>query len=119
MSKQKISEYLDRWLTTVKPNLAAKTFERYKQLVTVNINPRLGPIKLTKPHPVQIAEFYTWSSTAGNRRTGDGLSARTVLHIHRLLRKALQQAVIWQFRPTNPADAVEAPRPEEKGDAAD
>jgi integrase len=42
------------------------------------------------------------------------LSARTVLHIHRLLRKAVQQAVIWQFRPTNPADAVEAPRPEEK-----
>jgi integrase len=114
LSKQTISEYLDRWLTTLKPNLAPKTFERYKQLVSVNINPKLGPIKLTKLQPVQIAEFYTWSSAGGNRRTGEGLSARTVLHIHRLLRKALQQAVIWQLRPTNPADAVEAPRPEEK-----
>jgi hypothetical protein len=56
LSKQTISEYLDRWLTTVKPNLAAKTFERYKQVVTVNINPKLGPIKLTKLHPLQIAE---------------------------------------------------------------
>jgi hypothetical protein len=65
----------------VKPNLAPKTFERYKQLVRVNINPKLGPIKLAKLQPVQIAEFYTWSSTAGNRRTGAGLSARTVLHI--------------------------------------
>lgn len=114
LSKQTMSEYLDRWLTTVNPNLAPKTFERYKQLVTVNINPKLGPIKLTKLQPLQIAEFYTWSSTAGNRRTGEGLSARTVLHIHRLLRKALQQAVIWQLRPTNPADAVETPRPEDK-----
>jgi hypothetical protein len=43
-----MAEYLDRWLTTVNPNLTPKTFERYKQLVTVNINPKLGPIKLTK-----------------------------------------------------------------------
>ncbi|HEY7098953.1 MAG TPA: hypothetical protein VH437_19670 [Terriglobales bacterium] len=50
----------------------------------------------------------------GDRRTGEGLSARTVLHIHRLLRKVLEQAVIWQPRPTNPADAVQTPRPEDK-----
>jgi integrase len=114
LSKQTVSEYLERWLNTVKPNLAAKTFERYKQLVDVNINPKLGPLKLIKLQPFQLAEFYTWSSTAGNRRTGKGLSTRTVLHVHRLLRKALQQAVVWQLRPTNPADAVEAPRPAEK-----
>jgi hypothetical protein len=28
-----------------------------------------------------------------------------------VLRRALQQAVLWQLRPTNPADAVQAPRP--------
>ena len=113
-SKQTLSEYLQRWLNAAKPNLAAKTFERYKQLVEVNINPKLGPIKLAKLQPVQIAEFYTWSGVAGNKRTGAGLSVRTVLHIHRLLRKALQQAVVWQLRPTNPADAVEAPHPEDR-----
>lgn len=113
-SKQTVSEFLEHWLNTVKANLAPKTFERYKQLVQVNINPKLGPIKLTKLQPVEIAEFYTWSGIAGNERTHAGLSARTVLHIHRLLRKALQQAVIWQLRPTNPADAVETPRPEDR-----
>lgn len=111
LSKQTIAQYLDRWLTTVKPNLGAKTFERYKQLAEVNINPKLGAIQLAKLQPVQIAEFYTWSSVAGNRRTGRGLSAQTILHIHRLLSKALKQAVMWQLRPTNPANAVEAPRP--------
>ena len=43
-----------------------------------------------------------------------GLSPRTVLHIHRLLRKALQQAVIWQVRPTNPAAMIQAPRAKDK-----
>ncbi len=69
---------------------------------------------MCKLQTVQLAEFYTWSSTAGNRRTGKGLSTQTVLHIHRLLSKALKQAVIWQLRPTNPANAVQAPRPVRK-----
>lgn len=54
---------------------------------------------------------------AENVYTG-GLSARTVLHIHRLLHKALRQAVLRQLRPTNPTDAVEAPRPIDKEMAA-
>lgn len=113
-SKQNLADYLDRWLSAAKPNLAPKTFERYKQLVDVNIKPKLGVIKLAKLQPPQLAEFYAWSATLGNRRTGRGLSSQTVLHIHRLLRKALQQAVVWQLRTTNPADAVDAPRVPER-----
>lgn len=113
-SKQNFAEYLHRWLNAAKPNLAPKTFERYKQLVEVNINPKLGPIKLSKLHPQQLAEFYTWSASFGNRRTGHGLHPQTVLHIHRLLRKALQQAVVWQFRASNPANSVDAPRVPER-----
>lgn len=113
-SKQTVAEFLERWLDTIKPNLEAKTIERYKEIVDLNINPRLGAIQLTKLQPQQISEFYAWSATSGNRRTQTGLSARTVLHIHRLLRKALQQAVIWQIRPTNPAAMIEAPRAKNK-----
>lgn len=39
-----------------------------------------------------------------------GLSAQTVLHHHRVLREALQQAVRWLLLARNPADAVEPPR---------
>jgi integrase len=74
----------------------------------------LGAIQLTKLQPQQISEFYAWSATSGNKRTEAGLSARTVLHIHRLLRRALQQAVIRQIRPTNPAAMIEAPRAKDK-----
>ncbi len=113
-SKQTLAEFLERWLATVKPNLEAKTFERYKEIVDLNINPRLGAIQLTKLQPQQLSELYAWSATSGNRRTKSGLSPRTVLHIHRLLRKALQQAVIWQVRPTNPAAMIQAPRAKDK-----
>src|SRR5437763_1624321 len=50
-SKQNLADYLDRWFNAAKPNLAPKTFERYKQLVNVNIKPKLGMIKLAKLQP--------------------------------------------------------------------
>jgi integrase len=42
---------------------------------------------------------------------GGPLSARTVLHYHRLLHEALRHAVRWELLSRNPADAVEPPRP--------
>jgi integrase len=111
-SKETLSAYLDRWLSThAAPNLAAKTVERYRQLVEVNINPKIGQISLAKLQPIAISQFYSWCLTKGHRRITGGLSPRTVLHIHRLLHTALAQAVKWQLRLTNPCDAVEAPKP--------
>jgi integrase len=43
-----------------------------------------------------------------------GLSARTVTHMHRVLREALQQGVRWQMLARNPADAVKPPKVERK-----
>jgi integrase len=111
-SKETVGTYLDRWLATyAKPNVAGKTYERYEQIIEKDIKPAIGSILLSKLTPVHIAEFYSYALTSGRKRKPGGLSARTVLHFHRLLREALQQAVLWQLRPTNPADAVEAPRP--------
>jgi hypothetical protein len=38
-SKQNLADYLNRWLSAAKANLAPKTFEHYKQLVEVNNKP--------------------------------------------------------------------------------
>jgi integrase len=114
-SKATVSEYLDRWLSTyAKPNVAGKTYERYKQIIDKDIKPKLGHVKLSRLTPIQIADFYAWALTSGRKRSQGGLSARTVLHFHRLLHQALQQAVLWQLRSTNPCDAVEAPSPDDK-----
>lgn len=80
-SKQNLADYLEYWLNAAQPNLAPKTFERYKQLVDVNIKPKLGVINLVKLQPAQLAQSYAWSARSGNRRTGKGLSPRTILHL--------------------------------------
>src|SRR5262249_13843682 len=52
--------------------------------------------------------------TSGRRDGQGGLSPRTVTHMHRVLREALQQALRWQLLARNPADAVRPPKVERK-----
>ncbi|NIN67602.1 MAG: tyrosine-type recombinase/integrase, partial [Anaerolineae bacterium] len=97
-------EYLRQWLSTyAKPNTAPKTFSRYEQLVRVHLLPALGAIPLTKLRPLHVQDAY-------HGILEKGLSARTALQCHRVLREALQHAVKWHLLTHNPADAVEAPR---------
>ena len=104
--KLSVTEFLQRWLATyARPNTAPKTFRRYEQLVRVHMVPTLGSLPLTKLRPLHIQEAY-------RRILDKGLSARTALQCHRVLREALKHAVKWQLLARNPADAVEAPRPE-------
>ncbi len=110
-NKLTVAEYLARWLADyAKPNTSTRTYERYAEIVRANINPVLGHHKLTALQPLHIQDFYSYALTSGRRRGTGGLSAQTVLHIHRLLHGALRQAVRWQLLVRNPVEAVEPPR---------
>jgi integrase len=101
-----VADYLQRWLRTYAlPNTAPKTSQRYEQLIRVHLVPVLGNLPLSKLRPLHIQDAY-------QRILEKGLSARTALQCHRVLREALQHALKWQLLARNPADAVETPRPE-------
>ncbi len=109
-----VNEYLDQWLEHVSTKTAAKTHERYEEIVRLGLAPHLGTIKLSKLRPIDIQGLYADALKSGRLHRTGGLSARSVLHYHRILSQALKQAVKWQLLPRNPADAVEPPRPEQK-----
>lgn len=101
-----VADYLQQWLRAYAlPNTAPKTSHRYEQLIRVHLVPALGTLPLSKLRPLHIQDAY-------QRILDKGLSARTVLQGHRVLREALQHALKWQLLARNPADAVEAPRPD-------
>lgn len=114
--KLTVGEYLERWLADyAKPNVAAKTYERYEGIVRKHLIPNLGSYPISKLQPLHIQEYYSRALQSGrlDKRSGN-LSPTTVLHHHRVLKEALGQAVKWQIIPRNPADAVEPPRPARK-----
>jgi len=110
-SHMTVADYFERWLDHARNRVSPKTHERYGELTEAHIVPSLGSYKLSQLKPLHIQGFYSDALVKGRKDGRGGLSPQTVVHIHRLLRAALQQAIRWQLLARNPADAVDPPRP--------
>lgn len=106
-SKLTLLQFFDRWLKHIKPNVSARTHERYEQIGLKNIAPLLGAKVLSKLQPIEISEAYAKALESGRRDGKGGLSPRTVHHMHRVLYSALSQAERWKLIVRNPAALLE------------
>jgi integrase len=111
-SKLTVAQFFDRWLDHVRSQVGPRTFERYDEIAHKNLAPLIGSALLTKLRPEQISAAYSKALVSGRRDGKGGLSPRTVHHLHRILRQALRQAVVWGLLVRNPAEAVDPPRVE-------
>jgi len=101
-STDTLGEYLNYWIEQRKHNLSPTTVYGYKSMMQNHIIPELGNIKLAELKPLHLQKYYNLKLQT--------LSNQTVLHHHRMLRKALQDAKEWQLIKINPADHVEVPK---------
>jgi integrase len=108
--KTTLSSFLESWLDHVKSHVSPRSHERYCELVRKNIVPLIGAVLLTKLKPAQISAAYTRALTSGRLDGKGGLAPTTVLYMHRLIKKALGQAVRWELLSRNVADAVDPPK---------
>jgi integrase len=105
-----VEDFLSKWLVGwAKQHASQKSFERYEEIVQKHLCPALGKLELAKLSALEIQSYYSQAEQTGRRR-GGGLSARTVLHHHRVLRQALSRAVKWDLLSRNPTDRVEPPK---------
>jgi integrase len=113
-SRMTVAAFLERWIGHMQGHVSPRSHERYAEIARKNLAPLLGALMLTKLQPAHVSQAYAKALTSGRRDGQGGLSARTVTHMHRVLREALQQAVQWQMLARNPADAVRPPKAEHK-----
>jgi len=110
-SKITVSEYLAKWLKAKKLKVGSTTFQRYSEHCDRHIIPAMGGTRLQKMQPIQIEDFLSDCLESGRLDGTGGLSAQTVLHIYRMLKLSLTQAVGWRILKTNPMDSIAAPVP--------
>lgn len=108
--KMNFGEYLDYWKEKTFGNLEITTKEGYIQKIDKHIKPYLANLYLEDLKPLHLQNFYDEKLKNGNLNGKGGLSARTVLSLHRIIHSALEQAVKWQLLIRNVADAVEPPK---------
>ena len=108
--KTTVGEFLTRWERDwATGNVSAKTAERWRQLITFQVIPRVGQLPIQRVKAAHLQELYGALLKAGSA-DGRPLAPRTVGHVHRMLRRAFGHAVTWGILATNPVAVVSAPR---------
>ena len=101
-----VSDYLERFITHRQSTgkVRPKTADVYRGYVRREIASRIGGMRLSDVRPVHIQAVL-------DEAIARGLSARSVLQIHRILHAAFRQAVRWHLLAVNPSDGVSPPSP--------
>ena len=107
-AKETVAQFLQTWLrdyaeVSVKPD----TYEGYRSQVNTHLVPALGQIPVRNLAPRHIQTFES-------ALLREGLSARTVLHLHRRISQALTWGVKMGVLQRNAAAAVQPPRPQRR-----
>jgi integrase len=104
-SAETVGGFLDRWdRDWASIHVSPKTVERYRGLIGKQIQPHIGNRTIQKLRAVDLSELYA------KLLREDGLSPRTVGHVHRLLHRALGHAATWGVVQQNVASMVSPPR---------
>ena len=110
-NRMTVRQWLTTWLDTIKQEVAARTHERYTEIVNNFLAPALGNLPITKLAPAHIQDAYSkWATTGRHDGKPGGLSAQTRRHFHRVLSAALVRAVEQQIIARNPCEAFKKKR---------
>ncbi len=110
-----IKEWTDYWMEVYdKPNVRRTTYEARRYIFQNHIIPGLGNIALTELTEDEDGRFLEDRKHHGNHRPESKsypeMSDESMLHLHRLLRQCLSQAVRDGLIQKNPADAFRYPK---------
>ncbi len=103
----KLADYLERWLKNAESRLSPNTIRGYREKMRNHILPyfRAKDIKLIDLRVHHLETFYAYLQLKEKP-----LSATSVRHCHRLLHKALKDAVRYEYISGNPAEYAELPK---------
>lgn len=120
-SKVTVTDYVrGEWLPSREParggrghrgQVSIGTWATYRSDLEAHVIPRIGDIRLQQLTGADLTRLYDELERSGGRR-GQGLSPKTISNVHGTLHKALSDAVRVGRLARNPADAVDAPRPD-------
>jgi integrase len=104
LDRQTVGQFLTYWLDHVaKPTVRASTFRSYKYIVEFHLIPALGKYQLTKLTTQRVQALL-------NAKREAGLAPNTVRTIRAVLRRALNEAVVYRQVAQNVASAAKPPR---------
>jgi integrase len=105
-----VAARIDQWEAA--GAIGGKTAERYRELLDGQISPHLGGKVMQQLKPIDIETWHTTLRTKGRKDGAGGVGAHTIRSAHRVLSKALRDAVRFDMAMRNVAgkEGQTAPR---------
>ncbi|MGH9040786.1 MAG: site-specific integrase, partial [Acidimicrobiia bacterium] len=101
----------EKWLPAQRSQLKHSTFDSYRRTIELHVLPTLGQVPLGRVLPEELDALYARLLDSGRRNgTGGGLSPASVRYVHRIVRKALNDALRKGSISRNPAATADPPR---------
>jgi integrase len=101
--RQTLSDYLDQWLETKKPEIELSYWTRCEIFIRRDIKPILGKVALAKLSAQHLKALYA-------SKLKEGAAANTVRHLHATIHSALEDALRLDLVGRNVAHLVRPPR---------
>jgi Phage integrase, N-terminal SAM-like domain len=109
-SRIAVKTYLEEWLAGHAATVKHKTWIGYRNDLRLYVIPRIGSMRLQALRPATISKLYAEFAKSGGK-DGRLLAVPTVQHVHRSLRKGLNDAVmIDAVMSSNPTLKAKLPR---------
>lgn len=103
----KFTKFAQLWIDKyVKKNHKEKTQSNYIYLLNRFIVPHIGSIRLVDLKPLHIIDLYNTLRTDIDKP----ISETTISHVHSVIHKCLDDAVMWGYLYANPSDKVPKPK---------
>ena len=105
-----VAKYLWQWMRDyAEMHVSQRTLEGYRANLERYLLPKIGKIRLERLSASQVQEMES-ALLRNGRKNGGPLSSRTVLQVHRILSKALKDAVKLGLISRNVAEKIKPPR---------
>lgn len=112
--KKTFAAYAEYFMALKERDQKHSTVERYRELL-VRIDEEIGHMKLVDINCEHLNRFYVRLSQKGqNKKTGEGLSAKTIMEHHRLIHGIFNQAMKEGLVRFNPAETASPPSVKKK-----
>ena len=108
-SRQTLGDFLRIWVEGVRTEVQITAWISYKSMVEQYVIPHLGSKRLVELSPMHIKPWHALLLDHGGQDRRP-LSSRTVQLCHRVLHRAMADAVRWNLISFNPLTGVRAPR---------
>ena len=109
------NDWLYQWVENyVKPSVKSRTYEQYKDIIRLRLEPHLGKMTLEEMTPLVVQQYICSLLINGNLKTGEGLSSNSINLIIIVLQNSLKAAYDLGVVDRYEMDKLNRPRTQEK-----